>query len=162
MLHVALTPDEDALRVAVPVDANGQANGANGNARVEGLLDVISSGPLPPDGGDFVGSAAVADVIAELHERYDLVLIDSPPLLRVSDAVALSTRVDAIVLVARLDTMRRPILKELARVLEGIPTPRLGFVVTGLHPGDESYAYQYRGTYGYVAPELERKEGVVA
>jgi len=89
-------------------------------------------------------------------------LIDSPPLLRVSDAVALSTRVDAIVLVARLDTMRRPILKELARVLEGIPTPRLGFVVTGLHSGDESYAYQYRGTYGYVAPELERKEGVVA
>ena len=161
-LQVALTPDEDALRIAVPADANGQAQGANGHGRVEGLLDVISSGPLPPDGGDFVGSTAVADVIGKLRERYDLVLIDSPPLLRVSDAIALSTRVDAILLVARLDTMRRPILKELARVLEGIPTPRLGFVVTGLRSGDESYAYQYRGSYGYAAPEFERKEGVMA
>ena len=104
----------------------------------------------------------MADVIGKLRERYDLVLIDSPPLLRVNDAIALSTRVDAIVLVARLDTMRRPILKELARVLEGIPTSRLGFVVTGLRSGDESYAYQYRGSYGYAAPEFERKEGVLA
>ena len=74
---------------------------------------MISSGPLPPDGGDFVGSKAVADLIATLRDRYDLVLIDSPPLLRVNDAIALSTRVDAIMVVARLDTMRQPILKEL-------------------------------------------------
>ena len=153
---------QDAVRVAVPADARGQANGANGRASLEGLLDVISSGPLPPDGGDFVGSAAVADVLGSLRERYDLVLIDSPPLLRVNDAIALSARVDAIMMVSRLDTMRRPILKELARVLEGIPTPRLGFVVTGLHSSDESYAYQYRGSYGYSSPEPERKVRVEA
>ena len=46
-------------------------------------------------------------------------LIDSPPLLRVNDAIALSTSVDAMVVVARLDTLRRPMLNELARVLEG-------------------------------------------
>ena len=125
-LHVALTPDDDAERVAVPADANGHSNGTNGHGSLEGLLDVISSGPLPPDGGDFVGSKAVADLIATLRDRYDLVLIDSPPLLRVNDAIALSTRVDAIMVVARLDTMRQPILKELARVLDGIRAPKLG------------------------------------
>ncbi|MGZ4317376.1 MAG: Wzz/FepE/Etk N-terminal domain-containing protein [Gaiellaceae bacterium] len=157
-LHVALSPDDDAERIAVPADANGSVNGANGHGRLEGLLDVISAGPLPPDGGDFVGSKTVADLIGVLRDRYDLVLIDSPPLLRVNDAIALSTRVDAIMVVARLDTLRRPILKELARVLDGIRAPKLGFVVTGLGSGDDEYAYQYRGSYGSSPQARERQE----
>ena len=161
-LHVALTPDDDAERVAVPADANGHSNGTNGHRSLEGLLDVISSGPLPPDGGDFVGSKAVADLIATLRDRYDLVLIDSPPLLRVNDAIALSTRVDAIMVVARLDTMRQPILKELARVLDGIRAPKLGYVVTGLGSSDEDYAYQYRGSYSYASPKSDQYEKVEA
>jgi non-specific protein-tyrosine kinase len=161
-LHVALTPDDDAERFAVPADANGHSNGTNGHRNLEGLLDVISSGPLPPDGGDFVGSKAVADLIAALRDRYDLVLIDSPPLLRVNDAIALSTRVDAIMVVARLDTMRQPILKELARVLDGIRAPKLGYVVTGLGSSDEDYAYQYRGSYGYASPKSDQYEKVEA
>jgi Mrp family chromosome partitioning ATPase/capsular polysaccharide biosynthesis protein len=160
-LHVALTPDDDADRVAVPADANGHGNG-NGHGHLEGLLDVISSGPLPPDGGDFVGSKAVADLIGTLRDRYDLVLIDSPPLLRVNDATALSTRVDAIMIVARLDTMRQPILKELARVLDGIRAPKLGYVATGLGSSDEDYAYQYRGSYSYASPKSDQYEKVEA
>jgi non-specific protein-tyrosine kinase len=161
-LHVPLTPDDDADRVAVPAYVNGHSNGTNGHRSLEGLLDVISSGPLPPDGGDFVGSKAVADLIGTLRDRYDLVLIDSPPLLRVNDAIALSTRVDAIMVVARLDTMRQPILKELARVLDGIRAPKLGYVVTGLGSSDEDYAYQYRGSYSYDSPKSEQYEKVGA
>jgi Mrp family chromosome partitioning ATPase/capsular polysaccharide biosynthesis protein len=157
-LHVALSPDDDAERVAVPADANGSGNGANGHGGLEGLLDVISAGPLPPDGGDFLGSKTVADLIGMLRDRYDLVLIDSPPLLRVNDATALSTRVDAIVVVARLDTLRRPILRELARVLDGIRAPKLGLVVTGLGSGDDEYAYQYRGSYGSSPQAGERQQ----
>jgi polysaccharide biosynthesis transport protein len=158
-LHVALTPDEDAERVAVYAESNGHSNGTNGHGKLEGALDVISSGPLPPDGGDFVGSKAVADILATLRERYDVVLIDSPPLLRVNDAVALSTRVDALAVVVRLDTLRRPILKELARVLETTRTPKLGFILTGLGDSDEAaYAYGYRGSdYVYSEPERERE-----
>ena len=121
---------------------------------------MISAGPLPPDGGDFVGSKTVADLIGTLRDRYDLVLIDSPPLLRVNDATALSTRVDAIVIIARLDTLRRPILKELARVLDGIRAPKLGFVMTGLGSGDDEYAYQYRGSYGYASPQPDERQEV--
>jgi polysaccharide biosynthesis transport protein len=156
-LHVALNPDDDAVRVAVPAEANGHTNGTNGHGNLEGLLDVISSGPLPPDGGDFVGSKAVGELIGKLRERYDLVLIDSPPLLRVNDAIALSARVDAMIIVARLNTLRRPILKELGRVLDSIPTPKLGFVVTGLDSSEEEYAYQYRGSYGYAASQPEKR-----
>jgi succinoglycan biosynthesis transport protein ExoP len=161
-LHVALAPDDNGDRVAVPADANGHGNGTNGHGNLEGVLDVISSGPLPPDGGDFVGSKAVADLIGTLRDRYDLVLIDSPPLLRVNDATALSSRVDAIMIVARLDTLRRPILKELARVLGSIRAPKLGFVVTGIGSTDEDYAYQYSGSYSYASPEPEKQEKVEA
>ena len=156
-LHVALNPADDAERVAVPAEANGHSNGSNGHGSLEGLLDVISSGPLPPDGGDFLGSKPVGELIGKLRERYDLVLIDSPPLLRVNDAIALSTRVDAMVIVTRLNTLRRPMLNELARVLGSIPTPKLGFVVTGLDSGEEEYAYQYRAGYGYAAPQPSKR-----
>jgi polysaccharide biosynthesis transport protein len=157
-LHVALAPDDDAERVAVFAESNGHSNGSNGHSKLDGVLDVISSGPLPPDGGDFVGSKAVAELLTTLRERYDLVLIDSPPLLRVNDAVALSSRVDAMAIVVRLETLRRPILKELARVLETTRTPRLGFILTGLDSDEEAYAYGYRGSgYSYSEPEDEAR-----
>ena len=58
-----LDPDEDAERVAVPADANGHAMERTVTVASKGLLDVISSGPLPPDGGDFVGSKTVGELI---------------------------------------------------------------------------------------------------
>jgi hypothetical protein len=66
------------------------------------------------------------------------------------------------VVVVRMDTLRRPILKELGRVLDGIPAGKLGFVVTGLGSADEGYAYQYRSSYGYASPEPEKRQKVKA
>ena len=107
-----------------------------------GLLDVISSGPLPPDGGDFVGSKAVADLIGTLRDRYDLVLIDSPPLLRVNDATALSTRVTHLV-VARLDRVRQPILRSWPRPRRH-PDAEARLRRDWARSSDDDYAYQYR------------------
>ena len=181
-LHVALNSDEIPARVSAPIEPSkygdravdddghdwetwlsidagrhepaGSANGGAGNGRnVAGLLDVISSGPLPPDGGDFVSSGPVGELLGTLRERYEVVLIDSPPLLRVGDGIALSSRVDALLVMTRLNTLRRPILKELARVLASIPTSKLGFVVTGVSADDEDYAYHYQGAYRYAAPK---------
>jgi hypothetical protein len=63
----------------------------------------------------------------------------------------LTSHVDAVLLVARMSVVRRPMLRELQRVLERIPAEKLGFVVTGAeeesayYAGRESYAYRYRG-----------------
>jgi Mrp family chromosome partitioning ATPase len=65
---------------------------------------------------------------------FDVVLIDTPPLLSVGDAMALSARADAMITVARLNMLRRPNLNELARALETCPTIKLGVVVTGAEP----------------------------
>ena len=115
-------------------------------------LDVLVSGPLPPDPGEFVGTRKLAEILMELRERYDVVVIDSPPLLRVGDPMTLSSRVDGLLVVARLNVVRRPMLTELTRSLDAAPATKLGYVVTGstrqtAYTGSYSYGYGYGDAY---------------
>jgi len=121
------------------VGANG---GGNGHGRVAGVLEVLPSGPIPPDAGEFVGTHAVSAIIEKLRERADFVIIDAPPLLNVGDAMALSSKVDGLILVTRLKVLRRGTLKELQRLLTNIPAQPLGFVVTGAEV-EKGYGYGY-------------------
>jgi receptor protein-tyrosine kinase len=127
--------------------ANGQENGRG----EQGVLDVLTSGPIPPDPGEFVGTRRLEQILAELRRDYELVLLDSPPLLRVGDAMTLSTRADGVVVVTRLNLVRRPMLGELKRLLAAAQAPVLGFVVTGADAGkrDDAYGYGYSSGYGY-------------
>ena len=97
-------------------------------------------------------------MLEELRGDADIVLVDAPPALRVGDAMTLSTRVDAIVVVTRINTVRRHMLQELRRLLTTTPVPKLGFVLTGA--GDEEgYGYGSGYGYGYAAePEREREQ----
>ena len=111
---------------------NGNGNGSgNGHPSLDGLLDVIPAGPIPPDPGEFVATAALARLLETLSNRYDLVLIDAPPLLRVGDALTLASRVSSLMIVSSLPAAKRHLLTELRRVLETCPTRPLGFVLTG-------------------------------
>ena len=156
MGHVAL---EDALATVAltqPEREAEPATGVNGHGRITGVLNVLPSGPIPPDPGEFVGTKAVMDVIDQLHLRADVVLIDTPPMLQVGDAMALSPQVDAIVLVTRLSLVRRSMLAELRRLLVASPAAKLGLVVTGAE-FEEAYGY---GAYPYPAPSARQRERV--
>lgn len=135
--------------VAIPAAAEGRGKKVenNGRAQVGGMLHVLTSGPIPPDPGEFIGSGRLTSLLNELRERADVVYIDAPPLLHLGDALALSSKVDGLIVVTRLNFARRPLLKELSRVLDTVPAARLGFVLTsaGL---EEGYGY---GSYGYYA-----------
>lgn len=169
LTHVALgrVDLEEALVPIAIADTAVQASGAaangngNGRPRVAGLLELLFSGPLPPNAGEFAASRALTDILDRLRERADIVLIDAPPLLRVNDAMALSARVDALVVVSRLEVARRPMLDELRRVLHSCPATKLGFVATGADQGDGYYGYGGYG-YGYGArgyePSPEREQ----
>ena len=106
---------------------------------------MLFAGPLPPDPGDLVQREGLGAVLADLAEGYDVVFIDAPPVLSVGDAISLSTRVDGIVLIVRLGIAKRPMLRELKRVLEGAPARVVGFVLTGA----EREASGYGGYFGY-------------
>lgn len=141
--YVAVEPELSTHR------RNAGGNGSeNGSAAIEGVLQLLLTGPLPPTAGEFAASEAVGEILDDLRERADLVLIDAPPLLQVGDAVNLTARVDALFVVTRLRTIRRVILKELARVLDSCPAARLGFVLTGA---------KFEEGYGYAAYRSERR-----
>jgi Mrp family chromosome partitioning ATPase len=110
--------------------------------RGEGRLEVLPAGAIPPDKGAFFDSEALTDVLESLRERSDIVLIDSPPALQVGDAAALSRKVDGILVVARLNVVRRPMLQELARILALSPARVLGCVATGVGK-DAIYEFGY-------------------
>lgn len=143
--HVEL---EEALAQVAVTAGNGRPttsnDGANGQGQVEGLLKVLPSGPIPPDVGEFVGTETLASILAQLRERADMVLLDAPPLLHVGDAMALSAQVDGLIVTARLNVLRRPMLKELQRILDACPAAKLGFVLTGAEAED---GYGYGGYY---------------
>jgi tyrosine-protein kinase len=149
-----------AITGAAQQSANGNGHGvANGNGSghelgsVSGLLEVVPAGPLPPDPGELVGLPELREVLQRLRARADVVLVDSPPILQVGDALTLSTAVDGIVVVAGRDRIRRPVLAELRRALEQSPAAKLGFVLTGAGLG-ESYGYgDYYETGGPVVRE---------
>ncbi len=148
-LREAFVPIVLAEYVA-PVDDAGESNrsgNGHGPSKVEGMLGVLVSGPIPPDPGEFVASRALVTILEQLQKMADIVLIDSPPVLPFGDALALSNHVDGILLATRMTVARRGILHEVARQLETVPTPVLGLVVTDA--GEErGYGYGYGG-YGY-------------
>jgi capsular exopolysaccharide synthesis family protein len=120
-----------------------------GRGGTGGSLHCITGGLIPPDPADILDSDILEKVLSQLKERFDLILIDAPPLLPVSDGMIISRRVDAMLPVVRLEDAKRSTLAEFRRVLSLSPAPRLGFVETGV-PASEGYGYG-SGRYGAYA-----------
>jgi succinoglycan biosynthesis transport protein ExoP len=104
-------------------------------------LHVLTLGTRRPhDPADFVGSNAVRQVVGELTETHDLVIIDAPPLIPVSDARSISEYVDAALIVCRLGTVRKPHLRTIRRIVPVLPARVFGVAVTGV-PALPGYGY---------------------
>jgi Mrp family chromosome partitioning ATPase len=135
-----------------PTVVRAQSSSTNGHGNVAaaptalqtGSLSVLAAGLIPPNPGDFFGSAALAAILREVRDRFDTILIDTAPSLKVGDAMTLSPDIDAVVVVTRMNVIRRAMLNELRRLLESSPTRKLGFIITGAD-SEEDYGY---GGYG--------------
>lgn len=150
-------------RALVPVvlgkSPSGDDLSRNGHGETAGMLEVLTAGTTAPTHvGEFVASEAVSSIIGELRGRADIVLLDTPPLLQVADAMQLSAASDGIILVARIGIVRRPMLTELRRVLDSCLATKVGVVVVGTDwPGGSGYehsdCYGPRLTRSPVVPE---------
>lgn len=147
--HVPL----DKALVEISLTAGHVGANGNGKYRPTTTLNVLPSGPLPPDPGEFVASSALPPILETLSSRFDVVLIDSAPVMHVGDSLTLSAIVDAIVVVTRLDIVRRRTLTELHRVLDRSPAATLGCIVAGAE-GDEDHGYY---SYGYEPAQVEAR-----
>ena len=119
-------------QIALP----SSADSGDAHTDVQGALYLLPCGTVPALESEVLESAGLSAALEELDEMFDLVLIDAPPFLT-GDAMSLSTKVDAIVVIAKLG-LRRPLLKELASELLNAPAPRFGLVLTGVERGGGS------------------------
>jgi capsular exopolysaccharide synthesis family protein len=109
-------------------------------------LDVLAGGPLPPNPGELLGSPAMADLLAQARENYEVVLIDASPLTPVADAVPLTRGADGVLLVVPSGAVSRQQLEVAREALDAVSAPLVGTVLTGIpahrqrrHLPDDAY-----------------------
>jgi len=106
-------------------------------------LEVLTSGQIPPNPSELLGSDKMKMVLNHLRNRYDVVVIDSPPALAVTDSVVLSSLVSGVLLVVEAGKTRRTQIKQAEKQLADVGTGLLGFVLNRLEPGSDGYYYYY-------------------
>jgi capsular exopolysaccharide synthesis family protein len=117
-------------------------------------LYLLASGPARPNPAESLQSNAFQSLLEELSGEYDRVVIDSPPIGPVTDAVILSTRVDASILVIRALSTTRDAAQHACRALEDVHANLVGAVLNAADPGraDYPYYYHYYGRRGSERP----------
>lgn len=114
----------------------------------EERISVLQSGRLPALPGELVGSTVMVDLIEELEQRFDLVILDTPPVLPVSDALLIGVNVGGVVVVARMVETSRAALKKAVHSLRNVNAPLLGIVGNAVVKREERASGTGYG-YGY-------------
>lgn len=110
-------------------------------------LTVIPSGPIPPNPAEMVASKRMSGLIAELREQYDVILIDTPPLLAVTDAQIIATKSDGVLMVIDYGKVKRDIAIKAKSNLDKVGARILGVVMNNVkRKSSEAYYYYYYGT----------------
>jgi non-specific protein-tyrosine kinase len=119
-------PNEQGLTTAILAQVEGplplQATSVPG-------LSLLTSGPLPPRPADLLGSRRMEQLIARLRNEADIVLFDTPPVVAVTDAAVLATRVDGVLLVLQAGQTRRDRAREARQKLEKVKANIIGVVL---------------------------------
>lgn len=136
-----------------------------GSAEIEDLLQpwgddalyVLTSGQIPPNPSELLGSASMANLIAQLEAAFDAVIIDTPPLLPVTDAAVLSRQVGGVVLVVGSQKVTSKDLEKSMDALNLVSANLLGVVMNRTPiKGPDAYGYEAYG-YGPVEPQQPQK-----
>lgn len=110
-------------------------------------LYVMPSGPTPPNPSELISSKKMARLVEALDNAFDLVIYDAPPVLSVTDAQILSTKVDGTILVVRENKTEKASVKQAVKLIEHVNGEIVGVVLNDVHGVDSGY-YGYYG-YGY-------------
>ncbi len=117
------------------------------NTEVENL-SLITSGPLPPNPAEMLGSPQMARLLQRLEKMADMIILDSPPVLAITDAMVLSTQIDSVILVIKAGQTRPDTTRRATKNLQQVGANILGGVLNQVPKKDQDdyYFYNY---YGY-------------
>lgn len=117
-------------------------------------LFVLTSGQIPPNPSELLGSNAMKNLIQDLEQAFDCIVVDAPPLLPVTDAAVLSQHVGGVVLVVACQRVKSQDLDKSLRALELVDANLLGVVLNKLPvKGPDAYSYSYH----YGSNEMPRQ-----
>ncbi len=116
------------------------------SASVAGLA-IITSGSLPPNPAELLTSRRMKDILDRLNQEYDLIVIDTPPVLTVTDAVALAPELDGVIIVARPGMTKLSALRQTLEQLQTVGARVLGVVLNQVDPRSRKYGYYYHRYY---------------
>lgn len=136
------------MGVSSVVVGEGKLDDAIKSTEVPGLF-IMPCGPIPPNPAELLHTKAFSDLLAKLGERFDKVLLDSPPVGAVADAVVLATQVDGVVMVLKSGQTNRDVARRTIRALTDVKAPIYGAVLNDVDLerskyGDYYYGYAYR------------------
>ncbi len=119
-------------------------------------LDLITSGPIPPNPSEMLSSAKTRSLWAELSKIYDYVLIDSPPVLAVADASILASQAEGVLMVVRSGSTRNDFARKAKEQLLTANASIIGTVINGMKQDTQDYQYYY---YYYANENESEKTG---
>lgn len=147
-LTTVLTSEADVFNLDEVVEDSGIEN-----------LSILTSGPIPPNPAELIGSKRMSTFIDLVKSHYDLVILDLAPVLEVSDTQALASNLDGVVLVVRQGKTQKPAIKRAVEMLRFAKVRILGYVMNDVSSENNGYGYGYG--YGY-GNENKQKTGFLS
>jgi len=106
-------------------------------------LDILPAGKVPPNPSELLGSKALENLLDELGKKYDVIILDTPPVHAVTDAQILSTKVDGVILVVRAERTKKESVISAKASLDKVNANILGTVLNGGESSKGKYYYYY-------------------
>ncbi|PFB87445.1 tyrosine protein kinase [Bacillus thuringiensis] len=129
--------------------SNGLTNLLSGQAKLMQCIQktdienvyLMAAGPIPPNPAELLGSRAMDDALLEAYNMFDIILIDTPPVLVVTDAQVLANKCDGIVLVVRSEKTEKDKIVKAKQILDKASGKLLGVVLNDKREEKEQYGY---------------------
>jgi len=110
-------------------------------------LWLLTSGALPPNPAELVGSRRMRELLEAASSTFDLIVCDSPPVIAVADGVALAAQCDGVILVIRVGTVGHEVLRRVAEQIEAVKGKILGVLLNSVDLSRDGYYYAYYRHY---------------
>jgi polysaccharide biosynthesis transport protein len=159
-LHKAFGVPND-VGISSLVVGEGSLDKAVKSTEVPNLF-VLPCGPIPPNPAELLHTQAFAELLKAAGERFDRIILDSPPLNAVSDSAVLATQCDGVVLVLRAGKTNRDSARRALRSLADVQAQLYGAILNDLDPMDGRYKDSYLNYRGYYGQVEEAKDGVAS
>jgi capsular exopolysaccharide synthesis family protein len=138
-------PNRNGLTDAL-IQPEFNLNGSLKKTKVENLT-VLTAGDIPPNPSELIGSEKMLSIVSDLQQHMDIIIIDTPPVMAVSDPIALSTRIDGVIIIVRPGVTKQAALDHTVEQLRQVSANILGIVMNDSENKRARYSQSYRGYY---------------